>query len=84
MIDSGDVIRLVAELPASARTVNVIPGLQMLFSWPLARATEIDRRNGMVEELTRIANEGLLACGGEPFVVPQEAERELSRRQTTG
>ncbi len=73
MIERDDISNVVAELPVSAKTFNVIPGLELLFNWPLHRAAEIDKRKGMVEEVAQIANDGLSACGGESFAVPETA-----------
>jgi hypothetical protein len=43
----GDISKGVTELPVNARTFNVIPGVQMLFDWPLSKAVEIDRKQGI-------------------------------------
>ena len=74
MMDRGDVSKVVAALPAPmAPSFNVIPGIKMLFSWPLGKAVEIDRRGGMVEEFKRTVNEALVACGCEPFLLAEAA-----------
>lgn len=67
MMDEGNVSKVVASLPPSARNVNIIPGIEMLFDWPLNKAVEIDRHGGMVEEFRRTMNEALAACGCELF-----------------
>lgn len=67
MIDGSDIPSVLAGLPPSARTVNVIPGIEVVFDWPLNQAVELDRKGGMVEEFKRKANEALVACGCEPF-----------------
>ena len=74
MIGNEDFGEVVEELPVSAQNFNVIPGLEMLFDWPLSKAVEIDRRGGMVEEFTRVVNEALAVCGGEQFAVAKPAE----------
>ena len=68
MMDGGDIGNVVADLPArTARRFNVIPGIKMLFGWPLSRAAEVGRRGRMVGEFKRTVNEALIACGCEPF-----------------
>jgi len=74
MMGQGDVGKVVAALPApTAQNFNVIPGIEMLFSWPLSRAVEIDSRGGMVEEFKRTVNEALIVCGCEPFDLTEAA-----------
>jgi hypothetical protein len=67
MMDESDTGKVVTGLPPTARKFNVIPGIEMLFDWPLSRAVEIDRRNGMVEEFKQTANKALEVCGCELF-----------------
>jgi len=74
MLDESDIGKVVAGLPPTARNFNVIPGIEMLFDWSLGQAVEIDRRDGMVEEFKRTANEALAACGCELFGLSEETE----------
>jgi len=64
MINIDDINKVAIQLPVSAQAFNVIPGVALLFQWPLSKAIEIDQRKGMVEEFTRVANEGISVCGG--------------------
>jgi hypothetical protein len=68
MMGEDDIDKIASELPAPvAQNVNVIPGIKMMFAWPLGKAVEIDKRGCMVEEVKRTVNEALVACGCEPL-----------------
>jgi hypothetical protein len=68
MIGESDIDKIISALPsATARNVNIIPGIEMVFAWPLSKAVEIDKRGQMAEEFKRTMNEALVACGCEPF-----------------
>jgi hypothetical protein len=67
MMQEDDVQKVVAGLPPTAANFNIIPGIEMLFEWPLSTAVDLDRRGRMVEEFKRTVNEALVACGCEPF-----------------
>jgi len=70
MIGESDIDKLISALPsATARNVNIIPGIEMVLDWPLSKAVEIDKRGQMAEEFKRTMNEALVACGCEPFAL---------------
>jgi len=56
MISESGIDKLIALPSASARNINIIPGIEMVFEWPLGKAVEIDKRGRMAEEFKRTMN----------------------------
>jgi hypothetical protein len=73
MMNHDDIGKVVNALPSTARNFNVIPGIKMLFEWPLNRAVEIDRQCRMIEEFKRTVNDALATCGCEPVGMAEAA-----------
>ena len=51
-----------------ANVLNVNPGVRVVYCWPLADATSVDRRKGsMIDAVREKANEALATWGAEEF-----------------
>jgi trans-aconitate methyltransferase len=48
-----------------AINLNVIPGVEMKYRWPLADAVAIDKSPGMVDESRNKVSEAIATWGGE-------------------
>jgi len=66
LIAEEDVPKICAQsADLGANVLNVIPGVQILFTWTLADAAAMDRLGSMVNEVRQRANEILATWGGE-------------------
>jgi hypothetical protein len=61
--DVEDICSQAAKLGAT--NLNVCPGVEVLFRWPLADAVAIDKTGGMVGEVRTRANEAIVTWGGD-------------------